>query len=895
MLLSVGYLMLYVARWWSHRARKNMYLQAVRQVVRGSSIFIRRSVSGKTYAAAGSLIQSSLVNGSPSFTPKPLVEDDHMEMLSIEPKQIVNLKDDWTAYYRPQGEYVEDETHEDIMLLLEARRPTNVDTFLKHELEVAPAEKVHILAHGAAVAWKSGTPFGIILHCTLDEFVTLAMAFCEDRLTMDEDLEVNSIMTVKVEGKSTSLVQNQEIDTDTVTESALKPNSIPAETDRNVNNAEDDNSIAKQLEHLLVPSSEQDQLTELWSNESLASNSSIGRTSELLDMIDSEARETETRAEESMMESGAGEGLSDFELAGSSSSTSGSLSQSWRFVRQTSLAKPPNVLVYAGKIDSVRKFNKVKKILEQCLDNESYVIYHLKHEEIETTPWIENTILLVIASKKRYADSNEAFLKYFKAGGKILGLGSGFDQELVGQTMIRKENWIVNLNYKSWSDVSLISGMYAYDTNTVVVDDSRVTKLATDKNENVLIVKVNQETKRSAGSAILSQVLFDKDAGDMGVTPEMFNALKKSNTARFEILGQLLTTLGLECSASSPPVLTPAVLVAKESNLKHNFLKSIENRLSSGVLKYGTQSLQFTTDDSSPAEENLLPVLTEESEPFMKNFNQGEYCGNLKSRILGNTVIYVDVIPTTMTLLDGLMFSVPETTGLIAIARQQTQGVGRGGNSWLSPIGCAMFSLHVKLPVDSNLGKAVSYLQHITSLAVVYSVCTLEGYQDIDLRLKWPNDIYYGREMKLGGVIVKSTFMDGMVHATIGCGFNVDNSNPTICINDLIQLHNRQEGTSLPACTSEQLIGRTVTCIENLIDEFQTEGAESFKQKYYEKWLHSNSKVNLQSEGNAEVQIIGLDEYGYLLVETADGVKISVQPDGNSFDMMKNLISMKTR
>ena len=50
----------------------------------------------------------------------------------------------------------------------------------------------------------------------------------------------------------------------------------------------------------------------------------------------------------------------------------------------------------------------------------------------------------------------------------------------------------------------------------------------------------------------------------MGVTPEMFNALKKSNSARFEILGQLLTTLGLECNTTSPPVLTPAVLVARE-------------------------------------------------------------------------------------------------------------------------------------------------------------------------------------------------------------------------------------------------------------------------------------------------------------------------------------------
>ena len=59
-------------------------------------------------------------------------------------QQIVNLTDGWTEYYRQQGEYVEDSTHEDVMLLLEAGRPTNVDDFIEHELQIDPAEKVHV-------------------------------------------------------------------------------------------------------------------------------------------------------------------------------------------------------------------------------------------------------------------------------------------------------------------------------------------------------------------------------------------------------------------------------------------------------------------------------------------------------------------------------------------------------------------------------------------------------------------------------------------------------------------------------------------------------------------------------------------------------------------------------
>ena len=69
-------------------------------------------------------------------------------------------------------------------------------------------------------------------------------------------------------------------------------------------------------------------------------------------------------------------------------------------------------------------------------------------------------------------------------------------------------------------------------------------------------------------------------------------------------------------------------------------------------------------------------------------------------------------------------------------------------------------------------------------------------------------------------------------------GFNVSNSSPTICVNDLIQLHNRQQGDSLQPVSVEQIIARTVSEIERLIEMFQSEGMESFRQLYYDRWLH---------------------------------------------------------
>ena len=41
--------------------------------------------------------------------------------------------------------------------------------------------------------------------------------------------------------------------------------------------------------------------------------------------------------------------------------------------------------------------------------------------------------------------------------------------------------------------------------------------------------------------------------------------------------------------------------------------------------------------------------------------------------------------------------------------------------------------------------------------------------------------------------------------------------------------------------------------------------------------------------------VVGIDEYGYLVVKLSENNKhVTLQPDGNSFDMMKNLILIKS-
>lgn len=65
--------------------------------------------------------------------------------------------------------------------------------------------------------------------------------------------------------------------------------------------------------------------------------------------------------------------------------------------------------------------------------------------------------------------------------------------------------------------------------------------------------------------------------------------------------------------------------------------------------------------------------------------------------------------------------------GFVVIPRQQTEGAGRLKNRWLSPIGCAAFSLQMHIPLDSNMGMRLSMIQHMVMVAIVSALKKING------------------------------------------------------------------------------------------------------------------------------------------------------------------------
>ena len=211
-------------------------------------------------------------------------------------------------------------------------------------------------------------------------------------------------------------------------------------------------------------------------------------------------------------------------------------------------------------------------------------------------------------------------------------------------------------------------------------------------------------------------------------------------------------------------------------------------------------------------------------------------------------------------------------------------------NPSLSPLGCSMFSLQTDLRLDSYLGRRLSLLQHLVTLATVDAVRSQKGLEELDVRIKWPNDVYYGRQLKLGGVIAKSSCLGNQLSVTIGAGINLDNKLPTNSLNNIIT---SQGKTGLK---QEVLLAETFNKLEHFISECNEGKVGGVLDLYYKYWLHSSHRVRHTGEHQTEereVTVIGINEYGYLQVKDDDGKVYTVMDDGNSFDMMEGLIKPK--
>ncbi|GLG93230.1 Biotin--protein ligase [Gryllus bimaculatus] len=401
--------------------------------------------------------------------------------------------------------------------------------------------------------------------------------------------------------------------------------------------------------------------------------------------------------------------------------------------------KPPNVLVFSESNVTVED---VKTVLHSTLHRHKYTIYPVNREQLLSAPWMDNTLLVVVCGNVPETLA-PLFLTYVLAGGRMLCLCSDLLHLVLPtfRTAEVRERELVRFSYSRWRGVHLMHHVFCYqaspartrfsrqDATTVseeappTSDGARLSPPKTPASVEVVDAENKPHTLQvqvlgteetwhspslllasagnSGGRIVFSQVHLEVDPSEYSADASLAGTLRGSEQARHEILQDLLSQhLGLECAPTQPePTNSPAYFLGRHE-LKLELLSRLGSHFvpgSDNTLRLPRLTLQFCGKGVEPgrATASHLPVLVHSCPA---NFSTVEYFENLHSEVLGRLMIYCEVMGSSMDVVTGITLH----HGLAVVPCQQTRGI-------------------------------------------------------LNLRLKWPNDIYHGNSVKLGGLIVNCT------------------------------------------------------------------------------------------------------------------------------------------
>ncbi|SCU81282.1 LAME_0B06348g1_1 [Lachancea meyersii CBS 8951] len=368
-------------------------------------------------------------------------------------------------------------------------------------------------------------------------------------------------------------------------------------------------------------------------------------------------------------------------------------------------------------------------------------------------------------------------------------------------------------------------------------------------------------------------------------------------------------------------------------------------RIYRGFDRYGVASRELL--DREPDEVVKTIILSSAEEPnappgLTPNFDTEKYFQHLNpSTSVGSLLMYGEIITSSSALLNNnkKLLSLFPATSTLHVGTIQVSGRGRGGNVWINPKGVSASTACVNLPLKSpTTGRPISivFVQYLAMLAYCKAILGYaSGFEDLPVKIKWPNDLYAmkpdyyrskntkltGKGMegskvplselepayaKISGLLVNTNFINNQYSLLLGCGLNVSHDGPTTSLNSWVKILNQERESShmplLPEVEVEKLQALYMNNLDLLIKEFINYGVDRMLPEYYKLWLHTDQIVTLTDHQNIRAQLVGITkDYGLLIAkELASGSNTQftgnvyhLQPDGNTFDIFKGLISKK--
>ena len=203
-------------------------------------------------------------------------------------------------------------------------------------------------------------------------------------------------------------------------------------------------------------------------------------------------------------------------------------------------------------------------------------------------------------------------------------------------------------------------------------------------------------------------------------------------------------------------------------------------------------------------------------------------------------------------------------SGLVVTAKKQTAGKGRRGRSWESPADENLyFSVLLKPTIAPEKAPMLT-------LVMAYSVAKALQKEDIQVLIKWPNDLVCSGK-KVCGILTEMNLSGAQVEDVIvGVGLNVN----TMKFPDELE----DKATSLRKETLRELeCGELLQLILKEFDKqyqrfLENQNLEFLQEDYNAMLINRGREVMVLEPGKEYLaKALGINKFGELLVQKEDG------------------------
>lgn len=236
----------------------------------------------------------------------------------------------------------------------------------------------------------------------------------------------------------------------------------------------------------------------------------------------------------------------------------------------------------------------------------------------------------------------------------------------------------------------------------------------------------------------------------------------------------------------------------------------------------------------------------------------------LTTTSIGRNLVYFKTIGSTNDEAKRIAFNT--VNGTVVVSEEQTNGRGRLGRVWSSPIGKGIWMSVVLKP--DIIPEKVSRITLIGAAAV----CKALQEMGVEPQIKWPNDLLLSKKKLCGILTEMSAELNHVNYIVMGIGINVN-----------IELEEypeelREVATSLKIATGEEfnrqeLMARILNNLEKLYTEFveKDDMSESIRVCKENSLLIGEKVFLIERGGKREVKVIDIDEAGELIVINENG------------------------